>query len=60
VDWKKFAAYLMYYQFIWLKVLRKITESPRMADVPIEIQIGYLSNANAEHYCYAALFDLLL
>jgi len=50
----------MYYQVICLKVLRKITESPRMAEVPSEIQIGYLSNANAEHYCYAALFDLLL
>jgi hypothetical protein len=35
-------------------------ESLRMAGVPAEIQTGYLSNTNAEHYCYAALFDLLL
>lgn len=34
--------------------------SLRMAGVPTEIQVGYLSNANAEHYCFSALFDLLL
>jgi hypothetical protein len=60
VDWKEFAAYLMYYQVICLEGQRKITESLRMAGVTTEIQTGYLSNTNTEHYCYAALFDLLL
>jgi len=60
VDWKEFATYLMYCQVICLEVLRKITESLRMADVPSEIQTEFLSITNAEHYCYAALFDLLL
>jgi hypothetical protein len=34
----------MYYQVICLEVLRKITESLRIADVPSEIQTGCLSN----------------
>jgi len=59
VDWKEFAAYLIYYKVIYLEGLRKITESLSVAGLP-EIQTGYISNTNAEHYCYAALFDLLL